>query len=198
MPDRYVARCICLLSVFVLFACASSGKTSNPSISTGNPNASADTSNQKFPPLASHVMAFHDSLRLVVMFGGADPDRRPSNALWGWNGIMWQILFRDGPGPRQHTGMAYDRKRNRLVIYGGIKNREESFADTWEWDGQTWQQRAVGEESPGIRDHHYHVNIGVTDFGLGIVTALFFALLTICSQAFRAARANTAKALRYE
>ena len=77
------------------------------------------------PPLSSHVMVYHHGVGMVVMFGGSDPNREPSNTLWGWNGSYWQILSTDGPAPRLHTGMAYDDKRNRLVIYGGIKNREE-------------------------------------------------------------------------
>ncbi len=105
-------------------------------------------------PLSSHVMVYHRALGMVVMFGGSDPNRAPSNTLWGWNGSQWRVLSTDGPLPRLHTGMAYDDHRNRLVLYGGIKNREESFSDTWEWDGRRWEQRAVGGLSPGVRDHH--------------------------------------------
>ena len=49
------------------------------------------------PPLSSHVMVYHRALGMVVMFGGSDPNRAPSNTLWGWNGSQWRVLSTDGP-----------------------------------------------------------------------------------------------------
>jgi hypothetical protein len=36
--------------------------------------------------------------------------------------------------------MAYDSARKRLVLFGGIGD-SSNFADTWEWDGDTWVER---------------------------------------------------------
>jgi hypothetical protein len=44
--------------------------------------------------------------------------------------------------------MAYDSARGRVVLFGGYGN--DYLADTWEWDGTTWAQRAP-VTSPSIR-----------------------------------------------
>ena len=44
----------------------------------------------------------------------------------------------------------------------------------------------------------YRIDIGVMDFGLGILFTLLLAMLTISSQAFKAARANPVESLRNE
>jgi hypothetical protein len=117
------------------------------------------------PPLSSHAMTYHDRLGMTVLFGGTDTDGVPTDALWGWDGSTWRLLSQGGPGPRLHAGLAYDSGRDRLVVYGGIRNRESSYGDTWEWDGAVWELRlatarsdasgaTVSGDGPGIRDHH--------------------------------------------
>jgi len=48
------------------------------------------------------------------------------------------------PGPRSMSAVAYDTKRNRAVLFGGITgwNGKEWVYDTstWEWDGKDWQE----------------------------------------------------------
>ena len=48
------------------------------------------------------------------------------------------------PGPRTMTAVAYDTKRNRAVLFGGItgwNGREWVYdTNTWEWDGNDWKQ----------------------------------------------------------
>ncbi len=47
--------------------------------------------------------------------------------------------------------MAYDRNRNRLVLFGGLAAAGAS-GETWEWDGQDWTQ--VSETGPPARFLH--------------------------------------------
>jgi hypothetical protein len=57
----------------------------------------------------------------------------------------WQPLFpAHSPGPRSMSAIAYDTKRNRAVLFGGLAtwNGKEWVYDasTWEWDGNDWQE----------------------------------------------------------
>jgi len=48
------------------------------------------------------------------------------------------------PGIRYSPGMAYDRNRRRIVLYGGIQQEDGGephyVFDTWEWDGRNWTE----------------------------------------------------------
>jgi hypothetical protein len=35
--------------------------------------------------------------------------------------------------------MAYDRRRERVVLYGGFHSPER-LQDTWTWDGTRWEE----------------------------------------------------------
>lgn len=35
--------------------------------------------------------------------------------------------------------MAYDRRRERVVIFGGEISLGSTYGDTWEWDGSAWE-----------------------------------------------------------
>ncbi len=84
-------------------------------------------------------MAFDEDLDGVVVVGGAssgDPDlvRRDD----GWHPLAAPA----GPAPRYLPGLTYDRRRHRLVLFGGGDPTTPAlFADTWEFDGAAWQQR---------------------------------------------------------
>ena len=103
---------ICGLFIWAL-CCLSSGSLafSDPTqnqATTSNPVVIITKQNP--PPLSSHVMTYHHRLGMVVLFGGSDPDRRLLNTLWGWDGTNWHVLSEEGPAPRIHTSMAYDKK----------------------------------------------------------------------------------------
>jgi hypothetical protein len=44
--------------------------------------------------------------------------------------------------------MAYDSVRGVTVMYGGIGPNNLVLGDTWEWDGATWTERALGGPRP--------------------------------------------------
>ncbi len=68
------------------------------------------------------------------------------------------------PGPRKFAALAYDSHRGVVVLFGGYSQQQQQFlADTWEWDGQTWELKATGGPPP--RGNHalaYDSNRGVT------------------------------------
>ena len=99
-----------------------------------------------------HAMA-HDAARgQVLLFGGNGVSF--FGDLWGWNGRTWTQLSATGPAPRDVPVLAYDSRRQRLVLYGG-RTRDgaanRAFTDTWEWDGARWTQREV--TGPSARVH---------------------------------------------
>ena len=47
--------------------------------------------------------------------------------------------------------MAYDSKRERIVLFGGSAGNV-NFNDTWEWDGDNWTQ--VADNGPSARGGH--------------------------------------------
>ena len=49
---------------------------------------------------------------------------------------------RSGLGVRNAHAIAYDRHRDRLVLFGGA-DATKVCGDTWEWDGKEWTQMSV-------------------------------------------------------
>lgn len=49
----------------------------------------------------------------------------------------WVVYTLNGPEMREDANLVYDRKRQRILMYGG---RSESglVNDLWQWDGKTW------------------------------------------------------------
>jgi hypothetical protein len=98
---------------------------------------------------------YHPELKKVILVNGG-PDRgKPANdplELWAWDGKQWTLLSADPQGPvwRNFAGAAFDSKRNRLVIHGGVQDRNSRMEETWEWDGQKWTQFKV--PGPGFRE----------------------------------------------
>jgi hypothetical protein len=114
------------------------------------------------PPSAGHELVYHDSLGMVVLVGsglGAGADTLLSGQqmkLWGWDGVRWTLLDSTGPTMRNLAGVAYDRDRNVIVLYGGTFYRGSSGSDTydetWEWRRSGWRRMGTAA-APGPRDH---------------------------------------------
>jgi hypothetical protein len=86
--------------------------------------------------------AFHRPSGQVVMVGGSDLDTN-LDELWGWDGRAWRRLPEAGLPRRQASGLAYDARRDRLVLTGGLDRpgTEQRLQDVWEWDGTTFTRR---------------------------------------------------------
>ncbi len=54
--------------------------------------------------------------------------------------VSWRRMVpNDGlPPQRRHHKIAYDSRRGRAVLFGGIGFGNVPLSDTWEWDGDTW------------------------------------------------------------
>jgi Galactose oxidase, central domain len=105
-------------------------------------------------PRMSHALAFDSNRSRVVMFGGETAFGPPSvlaGDTWEWDGNNWTQVEDIGPSARRRFAVAYDRNRNRLVLFGGFTASGPS-GETWEWDGQEWTQ--VSETGPQERTLH--------------------------------------------
>ena len=61
---------------------------------------------------------------------------------WRWDGAAWASVTGTQPSLRYNAALAYDRDRNRVVLYGGeVAAGTPDLADTWEFDGTTWTRR---------------------------------------------------------
>src|SRR5262245_42501309 len=67
-----------------------------------------------------------------------------------------QRIPTDVPRPRTRAAMTCDVARARTVLFGGLVESADFFAmsaETWEWDGATWQLRQPGAVPPARRSH---------------------------------------------
>lgn len=86
-------------------------------------------------PRSHHAMAFDESRGQVVLFGGyiGYPGVAASDETWAWDGETWQLLDIEGPSARYAHAMAYDRRREAVVLFGGDGPViPEGLAATWE------------------------------------------------------------------
>ncbi len=116
------------------------------------------TQKHDFGPSArsGHAMAFAPDRACVVLFGGlapvsGSPTTLPVGDTWEWDGENWTQVDDMGPSARQDSAVAYDRNRDRLVLFGGLTANGPS-GETWEWDGQYWTQ--LSETGPQARILH--------------------------------------------
>ena len=96
------------------------------------------------PKRFHHGLAYSTAQSAVIMFGGEirneNPDR-PLNKTWSFTGGIWnQKNTPMAPPERAIFAMAYDKKREVTVIFGGSKSVGDR-GDTWEFDGTNWTQK---------------------------------------------------------
>jgi hypothetical protein len=113
------------------------------------------------PCRVGHAMSFDATRARVVLFGGAAPcvnfpffaDQQDT---WEWDGAAWERRATTGPFKRRFATLAYDRQRERSVLFGGwpagyfpVGDGGSSMVsdlplgDLWEWDGMYWRRRVT-------------------------------------------------------
>lgn len=120
---------------------------------------------QQFPvnhPSArgAHTMVYDSNHGRVYLFGGrqeaADASGEPTylNDTWFWKDGEWtRVETAHAPSPRHYSGLAYDRERDRIVLFGGNGYAADGTTlvaefDTWEFDGTDWTR--VATDSPKL------------------------------------------------
>ncbi|MCA8950652.1 MAG: hypothetical protein KDE27_14210 [Planctomycetes bacterium] len=77
----------------------------------------------------------------LFTFGGQDYyTGQATDLIYRWVGQTWVQVSPSGTWPAARTahGLATDRARNRVVLFGGRDDNYQSLGDTWEWDGSQW------------------------------------------------------------
>ena len=105
-------------------------------------------------PREKHAMVF-DAARGELLVIGGRTDAGRTGETWAWNGSSWRNA--GAMPPHEQLAVAYDAKRNRVVAFGGIALGFDGFdhhvAETWQWDGATWTEIAIGSGPPARRNH---------------------------------------------
>jgi galactose oxidase-like protein len=112
------------------------------------------------PPRTFPSMAWDAARGEVLLFGGSrvlfGPETLSSERLladtWVWSGESWRSCETGvSPAARAEAAAAYDEQRRRVVMFGGYTIRgtvRERLGDTWEWNGERWEQAASDGPSP--------------------------------------------------
>ncbi len=97
-----------------------------------------------------HAMAYDSVRGVTVLFGGVGSGGTVSevyrNDTWEYDGEVWtRRLTTRAPNGRTDFGMAFDRDRGRVVLFGGFThngiNGNLRSGETWEYDGRDWTLR---------------------------------------------------------
>ena len=67
-------------------------------------------------------MTYDIKTHSLIRFGGWVKGNRVSDT-WRYNGVRWIKISSEGPAARNHSSMAYDSKRNVIVLFGGHDGR---------------------------------------------------------------------------
>lgn len=106
---------------------------------------------------ALHGLAYDEVRGVTLLFGGVfSPGQNGYlGDTWEYAGGIWTERSSAAFPPRRFDhAMVYDRKRDRIVMFGGRGSSGASLmGDTWEWDGSSWT-RALPAVSPTPRAGH--------------------------------------------
>jgi outer membrane protein assembly factor BamB len=101
---------------------------------------------------AGSAMAYDPQRKRVLLHGGSV--EVSGNTIladtWQWDGTSWQEISDAKGPPRAQHQMAYDEKRQVMVLFGGFDVLGSGPVETWEFDGTEWRQAAT-DGPPGAR-----------------------------------------------
>ncbi|MBL9000298.1 MAG: immunoglobulin domain-containing protein [Phycisphaerae bacterium] len=97
-----------------------------------------------------HSMCYDMARQRVLLFGGYGESSSPSypipsNETWEFDGTDWTLLppTSSTPNPTRVSLMAFDLVRNRTVLLSRRHDWYDSFTDTYEWNGVSWNLRSA-------------------------------------------------------
>lgn len=104
-------------------------------------------------PRWGHRLVRDTTLNRLITFGGRSPTINGlANDTYAWTGSAWTLVpTPTAPAARFRYGMAYDSRRNRVVLFGG-RGLTTVLNDTWEFDGVAWLQRTPTSSPPPRED----------------------------------------------
>ena len=107
------------------------------------------------PPARAADMAYDESRGEMVLFGGVPHGLGGvyMGDTWIYDGVDWtEAMPATSPPIRAACEIAYDRVRERVVMFGGYGVSGE-LNDTWEWDGTNWTEVVTATQPPTRHGH---------------------------------------------
>jgi hypothetical protein len=100
-------------------------------------------------------IAYDQTLKKIVFFGGYDGISAYLDQTWVYDGTLWAQAKKNPPPQRSHAAMWYDPILKKTVIYGGLgrltsNDRLQRFSDMWSFDGLGWTEIKPAT-TPGMR-----------------------------------------------
>lgn len=93
-------------------------------------------------PAPSMLVSLGSSRGGLFFYSGSCGASENTPESWRWDGTTWTRVTGAQPDFRITAAMAYDRDRDRVVLFGGeVGQNQPNLADTWEFDGTTWARR---------------------------------------------------------
>lgn len=81
-----------------------------------------------------------------VLFGNGNNKENLLNDTWEFVNENWRLIkTKNTPSPRAEAVMVYDKKRERIVLFGGYTIKDEKYIklnDTWEFYENDWHLKA--------------------------------------------------------
>jgi len=115
------------------------------------------------PEMSASAMVFDSKRNVCVLFGGLSFSSS-IDSTWEYNGTSWTLRNpATKPSKRMNHRMAYDSERGVVVMFGGIDSGGGgSLSDTWEWDGNNWEENTSGPVPESRHSHAmaYHEEAG--------------------------------------
>ncbi len=104
------------------------------------------------PSARISTIGVYDSHRHVfVLFGGQEAyvSGNHVNDTWEFNGTDWHLVPTvHAPSPRRSHAMAFDERRNVVVLFGGWDPNVGRSNETWEYDGIDWRLASTTTTPP--------------------------------------------------
>lgn len=97
-------------------------------------------------PRSSHSMVYEAAGKRLVTISGMFGQQRYSETRT-FDGKRWVELSSVSEMNLADTAAAYDSRRKRIVLFGGLRPDRTLSGVTWEWDGKEWRKAA--EAGPG-------------------------------------------------
>lgn len=109
------------------------------------------------------VITYHEQENSIFLFGGYCSETKTRlNDLWKFDGKTWtSISSNQAPTARSGHSMIYDKKRNRLLVFGGKSDDGDLMNDFWSWNENNWKK--ISDIGPEPRQSHrmvYNSNNG--------------------------------------
>lgn len=90
------------------------------------------------PGHRTHAGFVYDPVTENVLLIGSGSDTFVGD-VWSWDGTQWTGFPTSNTPIRTGLNVAYDPKRDRFVLFGGVdRPGGKALDDTWEWDRENW------------------------------------------------------------